>query len=69
MATRRGGRPNRGDGADALGHPLGSDGFLSKVEHALGRRVRALPIGRQKGWRKKGPDKPKESRGKRPNKR
>ena len=51
------------------GRPLGCDGFLSKVEHALGRRVRALPIGRQKGWRKKGPDKPKESRGNRPNKR
>ena len=35
------------------GRPLGADSFLSKVEHLLGRRVRALPIGRQKGWRKK----------------
>ena len=34
------------------GRPLGSDAFLSKLEHLLGRRVRALPIGRQKGWRK-----------------
>jgi len=32
---------------------LGSDAFLSKVECLLGRRVRPLPIGRQKGWRKK----------------
>ena len=32
--------------------PLGSDAFLSKVEGLLGRRVRPLPIGRQKGWRK-----------------
>ena len=32
---------------------LGSDSFLSKVEHLIGRRVRPLPIGRQKGWRKK----------------
>lgn len=28
------------------GRPLGSDGFLSKLENALGRRVRALPHGR-----------------------
>jgi len=28
------------------GRPLGSDTFLSKLERALGRRVRALPIGR-----------------------
>ncbi|MBI4560155.1 MAG: transposase, partial [Candidatus Hydrogenedentes bacterium] len=34
------------------GRPLGSDSFLSKLEHRLGRRVRALPIGRQNGWRK-----------------
>jgi len=39
------------------GRPLGSDSFLSKLEHALGRRVRALPVGRQKGWRKKKPGK------------
>jgi putative transposase len=34
------------------GRPLGSDSFLSKLERRLGRRVRALPIGRPKGWRK-----------------
>ena len=28
------------------GRPLGSDSFLSKVEKVLGRRVRALPVGR-----------------------
>ena len=30
------------------GRPLGSDGFLSKLEKLLGRRVRPLPIGRPK---------------------
>ncbi|MCP4639511.1 MAG: transposase [bacterium] len=35
------------------GRPLGSDSFLSKIERKVGRRVRALPVGRQKGWRKK----------------
>jgi len=35
------------------GRPLGTDSFLSKVEHLIGRRVRPLPVGRQKGWRKK----------------
>ena len=30
------------------GRPLGSDSFLSKLEHRLGRRVRALPVGRPK---------------------
>jgi putative transposase len=30
------------------GRPLGSDAFLSKVESLLGRRLRALPIGRPK---------------------
>lgn len=35
------------------GRPLGSDSFLSKVEHLLGRRVRPLPVGRPKGWRKR----------------
>ena len=34
------------------GRPLGSDRFLSKLEKTLGRRVRALPVGRQKGWKK-----------------
>ena len=28
------------------GRPLGSDGFLSKIESLLGRRLRPLPIGR-----------------------
>ena len=28
------------------GRPLGSDGFLSKVELAVGRRLRPLPVGR-----------------------
>ncbi|UCC97992.1 MAG: transposase [Phycisphaerales bacterium] len=30
------------------GRPLGSDSFLSKLERALGRRVRPLPVGRPK---------------------
>jgi len=30
------------------GRPLGSDGFLSKCEKLIGRRVRPLPIGRPK---------------------
>ena len=30
------------------GRPLGSDGFLSKLETLLGRRVRPLPVGRPK---------------------
>ena len=34
------------------GRPLGSDSFVSKIEALIGRRVRALPSGRQKGWRK-----------------
>jgi len=34
------------------GRPLGTEGFLSKMEYLLGRRVRPLPVGRQKGWRK-----------------
>lgn len=37
------------------GRPLGSDTFLSKVECLLGRRVRPLPMGRPKGWRKTQP--------------
>ena len=28
------------------GRPLGSNGFLSKLEHPLGRRLRPLPVGR-----------------------
>jgi len=39
--------------ATHTGRPLGTHSFLSKVEHLLGRRVRALPVGRQKGWRKR----------------
>ena len=27
------------------GRPLGSDSFISKLESALGRRLRALPVG------------------------
>jgi len=34
------------------GRPLASDSFMSKVEVFLGRRVRPLPVGRQRGWRK-----------------
>jgi hypothetical protein len=30
------------------GRPLGSDRFLSKLEHALGRRLRPLQVGRPK---------------------
>jgi len=30
------------------GRPLGTDSFISKLEKMLGRRVRALPIGRQR---------------------
>jgi len=32
------------------GRPLASDSFVSKVETFLGRRVRPLPVGRQRGW-------------------
>ena len=35
-----------------IGRPLGSDGFLNKLEYVLRRRVRPLPVGRQKGCRK-----------------
>ncbi len=28
------------------GRPLGSDSFMSKIEHFLGRRLRPLPVGR-----------------------
>ncbi len=35
------------------GCPLGSDAFLAKVETVLGKRIRPLPVGRPKGWRKK----------------
>lgn len=32
--------------ATSRGRPLGSDAFLSKIEHAVGRRLRARPVGR-----------------------
>jgi len=35
------------------GRPLGGDGFLSKLEYQLGRRVRALPVGRPQKCGKK----------------
>ncbi len=35
------------------GRPLGSDGFLSKLETLLGRRVRPLPVGRPRKSRPK----------------
>jgi hypothetical protein len=34
------------------GRPLASDSFMSKVETFLVRRIRPLPVGRQRGWRK-----------------
>jgi hypothetical protein len=34
------------------GRPLASDSFMGKVDTFLGRRVRPLPAGRQRGWRK-----------------
>ena len=34
------------------GRPLARDSFMGKVETFLGRRVRPLPVGRQRGWRK-----------------
>jgi len=35
------------------GRPQGNDSWLAKLEVSLGRRLRPLPVGRQKGWRKK----------------
>lgn len=35
------------------GRPLGSDGFLSKLENLLGHRVRPLPVGRPRKTMKK----------------
>jgi hypothetical protein len=46
------------------GRPLGTDSFLSEAEHLIGRRVRPLPIGRKKGWRKKKEQKNKKPRNK-----
>lgn len=36
------------------GRPLGSDGFVSKLETLLGRRVRPLPVGRPRKERTRG---------------
>ena len=33
--------------------PLGSDSFVSRIETLIGRRLRSLPVGRPKGWKKK----------------
>ena len=35
-------------GGTYRGRPLGSDSFVSKIEHFLGHRVRPLPVGRPK---------------------
>lgn len=35
------------------GRPLAGDSFLSKLEHALGRRLRPLPVGRPKKQKKR----------------
>jgi putative transposase len=35
------------------GRPLGSDSWLAKLEARLGRRLRPLPAGRPRGWRKR----------------
>ena len=45
------GQMERIRGRTHTGRPLGSDGFVSKLEAALGRRVRALPVGRPKKQR------------------
>lgn len=50
--------------ATRRGRPLGSDSFVSKLEHALGRRVRARPVGRPKGA-KLGPRVKRRRRGRR----
>jgi putative transposase len=42
------------------GRPLGSDSFISKLETALGRRLRPLPVGRPK--RAKGRKRPRGNR-------
>ena len=34
------------------GRPLGSDAFLAKLEHAMGKRLRPLAVGRPKTGRK-----------------
>jgi putative transposase len=39
-------------GHTCRGRPLGSDDWLAKLEVRLGRRLRALPVGRPRGWRK-----------------
>lgn len=47
------------------GRPLGTDSFLSKLERILGRRVRALPVGRPRKQVGPIPQKPTKSRKKR----
>jgi hypothetical protein len=37
-----------------IGRSLTRDSFLGKLETKLGRRLRPLPPGRPKGWRKQG---------------
>jgi len=47
--VREAGRPHAGACSyvrTRTGRPLGSDSFMSKLESTLGRRLRALPIGR-----------------------
>ena len=39
-------------GCTHSGRPLGSDSFISKLETSIGRRLRPLPVGRQRGWKK-----------------
>ena len=41
------------DGYWLMTNHVHGDRFLSKVERLLGRRVRPLPVGRQRGWGKK----------------
>ena len=43
------------------GRPLGSDSFLSRLEARLGRRVRALPVGRPRKTKQR-PSRPKRRR-------
>jgi putative transposase len=39
-------------GHTCRGRPLGSDHWLARLEARLGRRLRPLPVGRPRGWRK-----------------
>lgn len=53
LTERRGASPDALRLHTRTGRPLGTDSFVSKIETILGHRVRPLPVGRQKGWRKK----------------